>query len=535
MTCDVTPHHLALTDEWVAGRARSLGRWDASGDPWRTGRSSAAPYDASLRVNPPLRSPADAAACLAALADGTADAIATDHAPHTEVDKAVEFGLAANGISGIETALGLVLAAVDAGRLPLRARDRGADDRAGRVLGARTRRSAASGSSRARRRTSSSSIASESLDGDAGRARVAGQELAAARAGAAGPRAPDDGRRPGRLRGRRATDAHAERRAPAHGLGVRYAPRRWLARARSTTTTSAGRTGRRRCRPCPTDRAATCRTRTDVVVIGGGYAGINAARELARRGRQGHAARGARRSGSGRSTRNGGIVHAGYKWSARELIKRYGEDTGRALYQETLDAYQTGQAADRRARRSTASSARSATSSSRMPRATSPELEHARDSLALRSASESTLVPRERIREEIGTDAYYGGLRRRRQRAAPSRASTSPAWPRPPTRAGADLHEGVRARTIRRQADGRFVVETTRGAILARDVLVATNGYTDGVAARRSAAGSSRSAATSSRPSRSPRTWPASSRRRAGRSSTRRTSCTTGTSRPTAG
>ena len=71
----------------------------------------------SLRVNPPLRAPADALACLAALTDGTADAIATDHAPHTEVDKAVEFGLAANGISGIETAVGLVLAAVDAGQV----------------------------------------------------------------------------------------------------------------------------------------------------------------------------------------------------------------------------------------------------------------------------------------------------------------------------------------------------------------------------------------------------------------------------------
>jgi dihydroorotase len=61
----------------------------------------------------------DAAAVLAALLDGTADAVATDHAPHTEVDKVVEFGYAANGISGIETALGLLLAAVDAGRLPL--------------------------------------------------------------------------------------------------------------------------------------------------------------------------------------------------------------------------------------------------------------------------------------------------------------------------------------------------------------------------------------------------------------------------------
>ena len=118
VTCDVTPHHLALTDEWVAGARRWA--WDASGDPWADDARVAPPYATATRVNPPLRSPQDAAACLAALLDGTADAIATDHAPHTEVDKAVEYGLAANGISGIETALGLVLAAVDAGRLPLR-------------------------------------------------------------------------------------------------------------------------------------------------------------------------------------------------------------------------------------------------------------------------------------------------------------------------------------------------------------------------------------------------------------------------------
>jgi dihydroorotase len=119
VTCDVTPHHLALTDEWIAGARRFA--WDAGrdSDPWRDDAIVGAPYATSLRVNPPLRTPADALACLAALADGTADAIATDHAPHTEVDKAVEFGMAANGIPGIETALGLVLLAVDAGQLTL--------------------------------------------------------------------------------------------------------------------------------------------------------------------------------------------------------------------------------------------------------------------------------------------------------------------------------------------------------------------------------------------------------------------------------
>jgi dihydroorotase len=123
VTCDVTPHHLALADEWIAGARRWA--WeavDADGkprDPWADGALTAGPYSTALRVNPPLSTAADAAACLSALIDGTADAVATDHAPHTVVDKEVEFGKAANGISGIETALGVLLALVDAGKLPL--------------------------------------------------------------------------------------------------------------------------------------------------------------------------------------------------------------------------------------------------------------------------------------------------------------------------------------------------------------------------------------------------------------------------------
>jgi dihydroorotase len=56
---------------------------------------------------------------LAGLADGTVDAVATDHAPHRRVDKEVEFGLAAPGLSGLETALGILLEAVEAGRIDL--------------------------------------------------------------------------------------------------------------------------------------------------------------------------------------------------------------------------------------------------------------------------------------------------------------------------------------------------------------------------------------------------------------------------------
>jgi dihydroorotase len=123
VTCDVTPHHLALTDEWLAGSRRlawaALADDGSARDPWRDRALVGASYDTALRVNPPLRSAVDARACLDALIDGTADAVATDHAPHTEVDKDVEFGLARPGIAGIETALGLLLEAVDAGLLPL--------------------------------------------------------------------------------------------------------------------------------------------------------------------------------------------------------------------------------------------------------------------------------------------------------------------------------------------------------------------------------------------------------------------------------
>ncbi|CAN5244988.1 dihydroorotase [soil metagenome] len=106
VTADVTPHHLALTDEWVAG-SRTLA-WEEAGPP-------ATAYDSSTKVNPPLRTRADVEACWAGLVDGTIDAIATDHAPHASIHKDVEFAAAAFGISSAETAVSLLLAGVDAG------------------------------------------------------------------------------------------------------------------------------------------------------------------------------------------------------------------------------------------------------------------------------------------------------------------------------------------------------------------------------------------------------------------------------------
>ena len=116
LTCDVTPHHIALTDAWIAGDRRWA--WEvASGDERLA--PTADSFNSNLRVCPPLRAAGDAAACREALRNGTALAIGTDHAPHSREKKEVEFGLAANGIAGIETSLSVALAAHHAGELSL--------------------------------------------------------------------------------------------------------------------------------------------------------------------------------------------------------------------------------------------------------------------------------------------------------------------------------------------------------------------------------------------------------------------------------
>ena len=119
VTCDVTPHHLAMTDGWVAGDRHFA--WDADRGP-AEGSGALDPtlaYDGRCRVNPPLPSREDALALLAAVADGSVDAISTDHAPHPPQRKLVEFASAAPGMIGLETALGLGLLAVAAGRLDI--------------------------------------------------------------------------------------------------------------------------------------------------------------------------------------------------------------------------------------------------------------------------------------------------------------------------------------------------------------------------------------------------------------------------------
>jgi dihydroorotase len=117
VTCDVTPHHLAMTDTWLAGERRFA--WEQPDDAGAPSLDADLAYDAACRVNPPLGTRDDAMALLCGVADGSVDAVATDHAPHPVERKAVELGAAAPGMIGLETALSLGLAAVQAGCLSL--------------------------------------------------------------------------------------------------------------------------------------------------------------------------------------------------------------------------------------------------------------------------------------------------------------------------------------------------------------------------------------------------------------------------------
>jgi dihydroorotase len=85
VTCEVTPHHLALTDAAVVG------------------------FDTNTKMSPPLRSEEDRAALIEGARDGTIDAIATDHAPHHSDEKMLEYDRAPSGVVGLETALGVVI------------------------------------------------------------------------------------------------------------------------------------------------------------------------------------------------------------------------------------------------------------------------------------------------------------------------------------------------------------------------------------------------------------------------------------------
>jgi dihydroorotase len=108
VTAEVMPHHLLMTDEWVAGRRRFVGEETVVEGP---------SPDPQAKVNPALRTEADARALLAGVHDGTFDIIATDHAPHAPEDKPADLTRAASGMLGLEVAIPVLLKLVERGDL----------------------------------------------------------------------------------------------------------------------------------------------------------------------------------------------------------------------------------------------------------------------------------------------------------------------------------------------------------------------------------------------------------------------------------
>ena len=226
----------------------------------------------------------------------------------------------------------------------------------------------------------------------------------------------------------------------------------------------------------PDRRGVTLPDTADVVVVGGGFTGLSAARRSAELGASVVLLE-AERLGWGASTRNGGMIHPGYKTPLSGLVKQHGRERGERLYRESIDAYEHVAAlcegpieAD-------------FVRSGHVVLASAPG--HAAgfaDGAALMQSVDmpAHAIAREQLHEEIGSDAFHGGLVVERSGGLHPGKLTAGLVTLAES-AGATLIEDVRALHVRRQADGRSVVETSRGAILARDVIVATNGYTGGV------------------------------------------------------
>ncbi|HEU4671812.1 MAG TPA: FAD-binding oxidoreductase [Candidatus Limnocylindrales bacterium] len=226
----------------------------------------------------------------------------------------------------------------------------------------------------------------------------------------------------------------------------------------------------------PDRRATELPAKADVVVVGGGYTGLAAARALTKAGRS-VAVLEAERLGWGASARNGGIVHPGYQFGPRELGRRYGLGRGHELWSDALEAYAhlrdliAAEAIDcdwdERGHLELAWSKGHATGLE----------EHVEE---LREGGvEARWVPKGELRAEIGTDFYAGAA------AIEGSAGVHPgklfvAIARLAERDGAGLHEGARVRRLDVRGPRLVRVETERGTIEAGAVVVATNGYTDG-------------------------------------------------------
>lgn len=230
--------------------------------------------------------------------------------------------------------------------------------------------------------------------------------------------------------------------------------------------------------PTQAERPADLPAKTEVAIVGGGYCGLSAALELRRHGVEVLVIE-AERIGFGASSRNGGMVSGGLKLAQGDMAKKMGETRAAAVLEEAAQSLPFLE--DLIARERIECHYR------RSGRFVGAHCRKAFDGMAARAETLRRLtgldaypLPRERQREQIATDYYHGGM------VADATGSLHPGLyhqglAAAARRSGAQVVDGLRVSKVRRKADG-FTVETPRGTIQAREVLVATNGYTDGAA-----------------------------------------------------
>lgn len=222
---------------------------------------------------------------------------------------------------------------------------------------------------------------------------------------------------------------------------------------------------------CP---AAALASTTDVAIIGGGYTGLSAARELARMGidvtvlERNHV-------GWGASSRNGGFVLQGYKPEMEELARMVGAERARRMFQLTLNAMQLLESLISEENIECDFVHCGALTLAARP-THMKALEQSGRFLRTEVGYHTELLARGDLKHEIGSDRYHGAL------LDPGGCSLQPAkyvagLARAAARSGAKLAENTEVRKIKKVASG-FELTTNKGMLRARQILAATNGYT---------------------------------------------------------
>lgn len=227
-----------------------------------------------------------------------------------------------------------------------------------------------------------------------------------------------------------------------------------------------------------TNGARSLPEKMDVAVIGAGFTGLSAARELARKGAR-VAVLEAESIGWGASSRNGGMVLTGLKLGVNQLIRKYGREKTQAMYAASVASIDLVEEIvreesidcdfSRSGHLAVACKQKHFDSFARQAEVIAREFNH-----------QLRVVPRNELRAEIGSDIYFGGM------VDQVSAGANPAryvagLGRAALRAGACVYEDTRVEKIERSSkngSGGWNVRTSRGPMWARDVMVATSGYT---------------------------------------------------------